>query len=103
MATNHEVRRTWLERELRRTEELIALRASFGEDVFEDGTVVTFEVTFNPEGKAYQYAAVRVSDHWYVTSTNAQPRRTWEQLITWLVDRDVPTTEMWVCTEWTRV
>jgi len=100
---NREVRVAWLERELRREETYVALREAYGEDVYEDSTVIAFEVTHARAaqvGNAYSYAAIKVNGLWYRTGTISRPAWTWDQMITWLIDRDVPTTEIQVVTEW---
>lgn len=62
---------------------------SFGEDIFDDGTVVRFVKTYavGDEEKAYWFAAIKANDRWYVTSTLIQQRagKTWDEFKEFLV------------------
>ncbi len=62
---------------------------SFGEDIFDDGTVVRFVKTYavGDEEMAYWFAAIKANDRWYVTSTLIQQRagKTWDEFKEFLV------------------
>ena len=72
------------------------LAESYGTDVYEDGTVFTFQREFNPgKNRVYRYACIKAQGFWFVTGSR-HGKQTWHDLVTWLVT-GVP------ATGWTRM
>jgi hypothetical protein len=70
--------------------EKLDLVAAFGEDTFEDKTVVRFDKQFNANEKTYSYAAIKTGGYWYTTGGKCL---TWEQFLGFLVAGEYPVTE----------
>lgn len=51
-------------------------------DVYENGTILAFEKTFN--GKKYDYAVIKCNGLWYTTGTKRQSGYTWQELLKFL-------------------
>lgn len=92
------VRAELLKRETERiTAEKIALVDAFGEDRFDDGTVIRFNKQHSKNGTNYNYTAIRFVSgdqaYWRTSSHdyNDNNNRTWEQLVEFLVQGPVPT------------
>ena len=56
----------------------------FGDDEYDDGTVVRFQKKFTADGHAYMYAAIKAAGKWYLTGKE-QGGLTWEQFVMFLV------------------
>lgn len=79
-------------RERRATEALesrLAAIAEWGQDTYENGTVVAFNRTIRDN--TYTYAAVKAGDHWYVTGAGPN-RQPWDEFVLWLTQEGAPTT-----------
>jgi len=101
---DHDVRDEMFKRQRDRLmKEKMELVDGFGEDTYDNGTVVKFlkkfaGMPYKPDGykedKAYDYAAIKGDDgKWYTTGPSAQKGFTWEELVTWLVSGKFPTKE----------
>lgn len=81
-------------------EQKLAMLEAFDEPA-EDGAVIRFDVQFDVSGRVYSYAAIRTNNRWYTTGPQGgNTPRTWDALVNWLIDRKVPTTEIWLVTEY---
>lgn len=82
-------------------EERAAAIRRFGEDIYDDGDVITFDKQFYPDGMAYSYAAIRSNGLWYTTGPKSPKGYTWVELVNWLTDGPVP--ELWRVLEEERI
>lgn len=101
-----EMQREALQKELDRKRALIA---DFGQDNYEEGTVIHFEKYFPQQGdkaKRYLYAAIKCDGRWFTTGPKATAGFTWTDLVLWLVEHPtLPTAadEVGILTEDTTV
>lgn len=72
----------------REVEERLGFIADYGEDTYDDGTVIKFVKSFVKGGKEYSYAAIKVDGLWYTTGPKVPKGYTWDELILWLVSSD---------------
>ena len=65
---------------------LLAAAAHFGNDVYEDGNILTWEKCFDGSERSYAYAAIKAAGRWYVTGSVA-PRdgMLWGALVDFMV------------------
>jgi len=75
----------------------------FGDDDWEEGTVIRFDKVFTYGGKTYAYAMLKAGGLWYSTGPRAPKAFTWEEMIAWLLEGPHATTEMWVVSEYTNI
>jgi hypothetical protein len=74
-----------LKRETDRLAELkLAMVDRFGDDEYDDGTVVRFQKKFTADGHPYLYAAIKAGGKWYLTGKE-QSGLTWGQFVLFLV------------------
>lgn len=61
----------------------LAQRRRYGRDTYEDGTVLSWEKTYEDMiDQVFRYAAIKAGDVWYVTGSKASSvRYTWDKLI----------------------
>lgn len=60
----------------------LAQRRRYGRDTYEDGTVLSWEKTYEDVEETYRYAAIKAGTVWYVTGSKASAvRYTWDKLI----------------------
>lgn len=84
-------------------------KARFGEDNFEDGTIIQFDKVFPRGTRVYKYAAIKTIhfedkygnnqepvELWYTTGPMSPKGYTWEELTQWM-GKDVK--EIWVVTQ----
>lgn len=63
---------------------------AWGEDVHEDGSVITFTIQFEEEGPEYNYAFLRAADRWYSTAALGRGRSlSWDDLVAFAVENEV--------------
>ena len=79
--------------------EKLATVDAYGEDVWEVGTIVTFNKQFAAGGATYTYVAIKATPGWYATGNDARPK-TWDELVALFTVRG-PAPEVLVCTELT--
>ena len=62
---------------------LDALAQKYGEDDFEDGTVLKFRYRFNGAARAtkYRYAIIKANGLWYSTGPKTERGYTWDEMI----------------------
>jgi hypothetical protein len=90
-----------LEAESLRIAEQLAKIARFGDDVYEDDTVLAFDYQFNGGSKVYSYAIIKCAGRWYTTGTKVNGGQTWDQLVRFWTQGTV--VNMWVAAEWEQV
>lgn len=95
---------------LRMAEELddrVALVEKLGDDVWDDGVVLTFDTTFiegrNPD-RHYVFVAFKAGGGWYIAASNGvnAGRRTWEGLLSFMLDRKT-VHEVWRASQYEQV
>lgn len=61
----------------------LAQRRRYGRDTYDDGTVLSWEKTYEDTiDQVFRYAAIKAGDVWYVTGSKASSvRYTWDKLI----------------------
>jgi hypothetical protein len=75
--------RAFYERQAQRALEKLAALDRFGEDEFEDGTIIAWEYQFHTGTKVYSYAAIKCGGLWYSTGPNAPKAYSWSQMVDW--------------------
>lgn len=90
-AVHAEMEKRRVEKEVERKLRLID---GFGVDSYNEGAVITFTKRFTTNGIEYKYAAIKVHDAWYTTGPKAPKAYSWDELVTWLVAGEAPTTEV---------
>ena len=96
-------RAAFLEGQLAELHDKLAVFSTYGEDVYEDGTVLAFErdfgtkqrlIGYDSHGKAryeamitksYHYCAIRMRNLWWLTGKTSEPK-TWDALIEFITD-----------------
>lgn len=69
----------------------LALVDAYGEDVYPNGTVITFEKVHTGGGISYTYAVLKATDKWYATgSYGSAAIHTWDSLVEFLVSGSKP-------------
>lgn len=63
----------------------LALVEAYGDDVYEDGTMVRFTKEFANSDLEYVYVAVKCIDKWYLTGTINKQGHSWEEFVMFLV------------------
>jgi hypothetical protein len=59
-------------------------KAKFGEDEYEDDTVIAFEYQFHPGGIFYSYVMIKVKGSWYTSGPRTNGKAwTWDELVDW--------------------
>jgi hypothetical protein len=78
-------RKTVIEAQLRKLQEELAQIEQFGDDDFEEETVLTFGMKFRGHDTIYKYAAIKANGSWWLTGTAhlAQRIMTWDELVQW--------------------
>lgn len=78
-----------------------------GKDVYKDGACIFFKKTLRTNGGpvTYDYAAMKcVNGYWYTTGPlRGTTPRTWDELMSWLIGGEFPTTTFWLYTEMVQV
>jgi hypothetical protein len=69
--------------------------ARFGQDEWEDDTVLSFTHQFTVGGTMYSYLAYKIKGFWYLSGRTGS-RLTWAQLVEFMKDSDI----VWVVTGW---
>lgn len=64
-------------------EEETRIAERYGED-HEDKTVIAFRAMFVPNGRVYDYSAIRAEGLWYTTGPRTPKGFTWAELIAWM-------------------
>jgi hypothetical protein len=60
----------------------LARLGKFGEDIFDNGEVLSFEKRFIPSGRAYTYTVLKVADRWHTSGPKGGGvARTWDDLV----------------------
>lgn len=54
----------------------------------EEGTVIRFHLQFCGAGRTYHYAAIRAGGKWYLTGSRAPQHLSWEDLLTWMTNKE---------------
>jgi len=72
--------------------EKMAIADALGEDTFSEGEVITFKKKFQKDGISYSFAAIKAGGKWYATGSNSTSINSWEELVTFLVTGNIPTT-----------
>lgn len=68
-------------------ERKLALYKQFGEDVYENGEVFSFQKRFGGGSNIYDYVVVKVHDEWYISGPREGGRsKTWIQLLAFIVE-----------------
>lgn len=76
--------RSFLEATIERATQQLALIETFGEDEYEDGSVLVFDKRLD-NGRTYSYAVIRTNGRWYTTGPRmGNTPLTWEQLRDWM-------------------
>jgi hypothetical protein len=72
-------------------EKKLALVEQYGEDTFENGTILRFNKLFRKGGLAYEFAILKAAGSWYATGAiNGWERGTWDGLVLSLVSGEYP-------------
>jgi hypothetical protein len=62
----------------------LALIESYGDDVYPDGQVFSFDKRYPDSEHRYAYAGIKAANVWYLTGIQGK-RFNWSGLVTWLV------------------
>lgn len=101
-----------LEQQLEKAAAALAQMKRFGDDDYPAGTIIAFDVTFpaqtrngfNEDSRTYAYAAIKSPDGLWQTSGPDRPGPfSWSELVQWWTRRRIPTTEVWVVTQFEQV
>lgn len=100
-------------RERTRLERRIRVLEEYGEDVWADGTVISFRKTFgamptglgvvrNSGSGSYEYVGIRAGDQWFLTGAAHKDALTWDELVAFfsaspqVMPADVYVVDSWV-------
>lgn len=69
----------------------LALVDAYGEDVYPDGTVITFDKLHAEHGQVYSYAVLKAAGKWYTTGSYSHAAiHNWDTLVEFLVSGPKP-------------
>lgn len=92
------VSRAALERQQDRLAERIAELEKYGDDVYEDDTVLLFKLRHRNYDTLYTYTALKAGGGWWMSGNQGHVVKTWDQLVEFLSHTDVA--EMWIVEGW---
>lgn len=82
--------------------EIGALLDAWGDDPYDDGAVITFDVQFKDGGTTYSYVFLRADGDWYGTSTAHSCGVTWDDLVAFAVKHNVAPSDRFEVATWKR-
>lgn len=94
------MRREDIENRLASLEAELARLDKWGDDYFENGTVIKWKKTFPPTRVKYSFAALKANGAWYLTNRDGY-RLTWPELVNMLSNPD--TFDHKIATKWKRL
>lgn len=87
-------------RETENAAKIAAALDEWGDDPFEDGTVLSYSVQFTPDGKWYDFVWLRCQNGvWYSTGRSVFDK-TWDSLVAHAVQHGVTPHDTFYVTEW---
>ena len=65
-----------------------------GDDCYQDGDILAWEMAYDYHGKEYHFAAIRAGGRWYMTGKSTIAY-TWDELVGFLVTYNVTPNDLW--------
>lgn len=91
-------------RDIERAEKRLAAIEAFGDDDYEDETVLLFYKKFVNSGRKYTYCALKVAGYWFLTGPQQSGLKyNWGALIDFVVKSADEEYEVWQVSNWVRV
>jgi hypothetical protein len=94
-------RKSVIETRIKQLESELQELDKYGDDIYEDGTVIRFKYAFTEATSVsclYTFAALKVKGSWYLTGSKFADRFTWDDLVSFW-NRGI-VRKMRIATEW---
>ena len=76
----------------------------WGEDLYEDGAVLSMGVRFVEGGPEYSYVFLRAAGRWYGTAALGRGNSaTWGEVVAFAVSREITPSDTYEVTNWKRI